>query len=40
MSRPGPSGSDVELHKLGDDDRSQRSILNNGERLHGKAGIV
>ena len=29
-SRPAPSGSDVELHKLGEDDRSDRSILGNG----------
>ncbi|KAK3905539.1 hypothetical protein C8A05DRAFT_41503 [Staphylotrichum tortipilum] len=29
-SRPAPSGSDIELHKLGEDDRSDRSILGNG----------
>jgi hypothetical protein len=38
-SRPAPSGSDVELHKMGDDDRSDRSILNNAEGRT-KAGIV
>ncbi len=40
-SRPAPNaGSDVELHKLGDD-RSDRSILGNGLlALQGKKGIV
>ncbi len=38
-SRPAPSGSDIELNKMGDDDRSDRSILNNGEG-RSKAGIV
>ncbi len=39
-SRPAPTGSDVELHKLGDD-RSDRSILgNNLQTLQGQNGIV
>ncbi|KAK4187927.1 hypothetical protein QBC35DRAFT_383787 [Podospora australis] len=42
QSRPMPTASDVELHKLGDDDRSDRSILgSNNENINpGKAGIV
>ena len=40
-SRPTPNGgSDLELHKLGDD-RSDRSILGgNGERVQATTGIV
>lgn len=41
-SRPAPTGSDLELHRLGDDDQSDRGILvQNGEKVNpGKNGIA
>ncbi|VBB71302.1 Putative protein of unknown function [Podospora comata] len=41
-SRPAPTSSDLELHRLGDDDQSDRGILvQNGEKVNpGKNGIA